>query len=235
MYKWLRKTIGRWLRSRLPIDGRFSYAQEGEDLVLARLFGHQPNSGFFVDIGAHHPVRYSNTYYFYRRGWTGLNVDALPGTSKLFKRMRPKDITVECGIGSKEGVLTYYSFDEPALNTFSEQEALEKNHPPYQLIDNIQLPVMTLAQMLDRNLPKGKEIDFMSVDTEGLDHEVIASNDWARYRPKVLLVELLNTKLEDLPVNPTAQLLQQHGYKIYAKTYNTFFFVAKEAASRWNI
>ncbi len=78
---WLRRA-GHWLRDYVPIGGQLSYAQEGEDLVLARLFGNQVESGFFVDIGAHHPVRYSNTYYFYRRGWTGLNVDALPGTAK---------------------------------------------------------------------------------------------------------------------------------------------------------
>lgn len=227
----LLRKVGRWLRGRLPVDGRLSYSQEGEDLVLARIFGNQAEPGFFVDIGAHHPVRYSNTYFFYRRGWTGLNVDALPGTAKLFQRMRPKDITIECGIGSAEGVLTYYAFDEPALNTFSELEAREKNRPPYRLIDQIQLPVMTLAQVLERNLPKGRTIDFMTVDTEGLDHEVIASNDWNRYRPKVVLVELLNTRLEDMPDNPTAQLLHEHGYKIYAKTYNTFFFVDKDAVA----
>jgi len=205
---WLRRA-GRWLRDHVPIGGQLSYAQEGEDLVLARLFGNQVESGFFVDIGAHHPVRYSNTYYFYRRGWTGLNVDALPGTAKLFRRMRPKDITVECGIGAKEGFLTYFAFNEPALNTFSEQEAAKKNHPPYHVINKLQLPVMTLAQLLDQRLPKGRMIDFMTVDTEGLDYEVIASNDWDRYRPKVLLVELLNTRLEDLLTNPTAQLLQK--------------------------
>lgn len=231
---WLRRA-GRWLRDYIPIGGQLSYAQEGEDLVLARLFGNQVESGFFVDIGAHHPVRYSNTYYFYRRGWTGLNVDALPGTAKLFRRMRPKDITVECGIGAKEGFLTYFAFNEPALNTFSEQEAAKKNHPPYHVINKLQLPVMTLAQLLDQRLPKGRAIDFMTVDTEGLDYEVIASNDWDRYRPKVLLVELLNTRLEDLLTNPTAQLLQKAGYHIYAKTCNTFFFVDTEAASQWNV
>lgn len=226
--------VGNWLRKYLPIGGRLSFSQEGEDLVLARLFENQTKSGFFVDIGAHHPVRYSNTYYFYRRGWTGLNVDALPGSAKLFRRMRPKDISVESGIGAKEGVLTYFAFNEPALNTFSEQEAAKKNHPPYHIINKVQLPIMTLAQLLDRHLPKDKAIDFMTVDVEGLDHEVIASNDWNRYRPKVLLVELLDTRFEDLSNHPTAQLLQQHRYKIYARTYNTFFFVDKEAVGPWN-
>jgi len=225
--EFLSRRAGQWLRNHLPIDGRISYAQEGEDLVLARLFEGRSLPGFFVDIGAHHPVRFSNTYYFYRRGWRGINVDALPGTAKLFQRMRPKDITVECGIGAKAGVMTYFAFNEPALNTFSEQEAEKKNHPPYRVINKIQLPVMTLTQLLDQYLPKNVKIDFMSIDTEGLDHEVVASNDWQRYRPRVLLVELLNTGLEDLPNNATAQLLQKVGYQIFAKTCNTFFFITE--------
>lgn len=96
-----------------------SYSQEGEDLVLARIFEElRITKGFFVDIGAHHPARFSNTNYFYRRGWRGINVDALPGTKKLFQRKRPRDITIECGVGSQEGVLKYFVFNEPALNTF---------------------------------------------------------------------------------------------------------------------
>src|SRR5437016_1307579 len=104
---WLR-CVGRWLRNRLPIGGRLSYAQEGEDLVLARILETNTSSGFFVDIGAHHPTRFSNTYYFYRRGWRGINVDALPGTASLFQRMRPRDVTVECGVGVQAGVMTYF-------------------------------------------------------------------------------------------------------------------------------
>ena len=207
-----------------------SYSQEGEDMVLARILGELGvTKGFFVDIGAHHPARFSNTYYFYRRGWRGINVDALPGTKKLFRRMRPRDITIECGVGSQEGVLKYFAFNEPALNTFSEQEAKKKDRPPYYIINTIQIPVVTLKQILDEHLPLGTKIDFMTIDAEGFDHEVISSNDWGRYRPRVILIELLNTGIENLDAHPTAQLLHSQNYRVFAKTYNTFFFVANEA------
>lgn len=217
------------IRNIVPI-GRLSYSQEGEDLVLARILGELGiTTGFFVDIGAHHPARFSNTYYFYRRGWRGINVDALPGTRKLFQRMRPRDITLECGVGSQAGVLKYFAFNEPALNTFSEQEAIKKDRPPYHIVETIQIPVVTLKQILDENLPSGTAIDFMTIDAEGFDHEIIISNDWARYRPRVLLVELLNTDIQNLDTNPTAQVLKSHNYRIMAKSFNTFFFVANEA------
>jgi FkbM family methyltransferase len=207
-----------------------SYAQEGEDLVLARILENlNILTGFFVDIGAHHPTRFSNSYYFYRKGWRGINVDALPGTKKLFERMRSRDINIECGVGSVSGTLKYFSFNEPALNTFSEKEAVKKNIHPYHIVETLEIPVVTLKQILDEHLPAGLPIDFMTIDAEGFDHEVISSNDWSLYRPRVILIELLNTEIEKLNSHPTSQLLHSHNYRAFAKTYNTFFFVANEA------
>jgi FkbM family methyltransferase len=224
---WLNKLSILFRNDVLP--GRLSYSQEGEDLVLARIFENlNVTTGFFVDIGAHHPTRFSNTYYFYRRGWRGINVDALPGTKKLFNQKRPRDITIECGVGAENGVLTYFLFNEPALNTFSESEANKKNVPPYRIVESLQIPVVTLKQMLDENLPHAERIDFMTIDAEGFDHEVISSNDWTRYRPRVVLVELLNASIENLGSHPTAQLLRANNYRIFAKSYNTYFFVENE-------
>ncbi|MHB1174508.1 MAG: FkbM family methyltransferase [Sulfuriferula sp.] len=224
--------LGNWLRNYIPL-GRLSYSQEGEDLVLARILGElKIMTGFFVDIGAHHPTRYSNTYYFYRRGWRGINVDALPGTKRLFDRMRRRDITIECGVGSHEGVLKYFAFNEPALNTFSEQEAEKKISPQYHIINTLQIPVVTLKRILDEHLPSGTKIDFMTIDAEGFDHEIISSNDWNLYRPRVVLVELLNTDIQNLETHHTAQILYRHNYRALAKTFNTYFFVANEAFPR---
>jgi FkbM family methyltransferase len=212
------------LRAIIPI-GRLSYSQEGEDLVLSRLLeGVKTRKGLYIDIGAHHPTRFSNTYYFYKRGWTGINVDACPGTAKLFKFLRPRDITIECGVGSEEGILTYYSFNEPALNTFSEQEAQKKISSKYKVINKHKVPVLTLKKILDENLPEGKIIDFMSIDVEGFDHEVVCSNDWIRYRPTIVAVELLNSSIEHVRLHPTAAILFEQKYKILAKTHNTYFF-----------
>lgn len=226
--KWI-SHLGSWLRNYVPI-GRLSYSQEGEDLVLARILGElKSTTGFFVDIGAHHPTRYSNTYYYYRRGWRGINVDALPGTKKLFQRVRPRDVTIECGVGEQAGVLRYFSFNEPALNTFSEEEAKKKERPPYHIINTLQIPVVTLKQILDENLPGNTAIDFLTIDVEGFDLEVISSNDWERYRPRVVLVELLNTEIQNIETHPAAQILCRHNYRVIAKTLNTCFFVANEA------
>ena len=236
---WIAKTglvrsLGKFLRNYIPF-GRVSYSQEGEDMVLARIFEMlEVSNGFFVDIGAHHPTRYSNTYFFYRRGWRGINVDALPGTERLFTRMRPRDITIECGIGTKTGLLTYYSFNEPALNTFSESEAERKNHSPYCIVETIQIQIKTLQKILDEHLPPDTGIDFLTIDVEGLDHEVVMSNDWSKYRPKVILVEMLASDLSKMNDHPTAQLLGGNGYHLIAKTHNTYFFVEAQSLLQLN-
>jgi len=222
------KRLITWLRDYIPI-GKLSYSQEGEDIILSRIFGSmQVRSGFFVDIGAHHPTRFSNTYYFYRRGWCGINVDSLPGTRKLFHRMRPRDITIECGVGLKEANTRYFVFNEPALNTFSIQEASKKAVPPYRIVNTLQVPVVTLKKILDEHLPAGMQIDFMTVDVEGFDHAVISSNDWSKYRPRIVLVELLDVAIQNVSTHPTAQVLIGQGYRMIAKTHNTYFFATNE-------
>lgn len=200
-----------------------SYGQDGEDLILDRLL-ERPDQGFYVDVGAHHPARFSNTFLFYKRGWRGINIDAQPGSMRAFARKRPRDINIECGVAGSAGRLSYFRFNEPALNTFDPEEARRKNHAPYRLIDTIEVEVQRLDALLQRHLPPSQKIDFLSVDVEGKDEEVLASNDWTRYRPRFILAETLRTDLLRLPDCPVVRLLSQVGYVPVCKAYNTTFF-----------
>jgi FkbM family methyltransferase len=200
-----------------------SYGQNGEDLVLDRML-ERKKLGFYVDVGAHHPVRFSNTYLFYRRGWRGVNIDALPGSMRLFRRHRPRDINIECGVAAREGTLAYFRFDEPALNTFSEAEAKLKDAPPYRLIDSVQVRVRPLRDILAESLPPGQAIDFMSIDVEGLDLEVLGSNDWGRFRPAIVLAETLRADVLELRAAPVVRLLAEAGYRPVAKAYDSVYF-----------
>lgn len=201
----------------------FCYGQDGEDLILDRLLERQPR-GFYVDVGAHHPVRFSNTYLFYKRGWCGLNIDAMPDSMKKFEQLRPRDINVECGVAGQAGKLLYHRFNEPALNTFNATEAEHKNKPPYHILDTVEVAVDRLDALLDRHMPAGQKIDFMSVDVEGKDEEVLQSNDWNRYRPRFVLAETLRTDMLNLKECPIVKFLCSVGYKPIGKAYNTSFF-----------
>src|SRR5581483_2050578 len=91
-------------------DHQECYSQEGEDLIASRLFDGKAN-GFFVDVGAHHPIRHSNTYLLYRRGWRGINIDATPGSMAAFRRLRPEDINIECLVANDPSSRRFYTFN----------------------------------------------------------------------------------------------------------------------------
>jgi len=203
------------------------FGQEGEDLILDRLMGGKAR-GFYVDIGAHHPIRFSNTHLFSKRGWYGINVDAEPGSMALFRKMRPRDVNIESGVGEKAGTMPFYRFDEPALNTFDAEEAALKNQPPYHITECVTVSVMRLDKILREHLPVACEIDFLSVDTEGMDLGVLKSNDWSCFRPRFVLAETLRTTIMQLTASPIGRLLLDVGYKPVAKTYNTAFFERME-------
>lgn len=179
---------------------RSSYAQDGEDIVFLSLIEGRPCPPFYVDIGAHHPVRFSNTYALHRRGWSGINIDAAPGSMAGFNLLRPGDINLEIGISATEGHADFYIFNEPALNTFNKETALavEAQHARYQVTAIKKIPTKPLRDILHQHAP-GKEIGLLTIDVEGLDLEVLKSNDWNQWRPKFIMVEDHNFE----PGNPT--------------------------------
>lgn len=202
-----------------------SYSQEGEDMILARLFEYQQN-GFYVDVGAHHPHRFSNTYYFYKKGWRGINIDAMPGSMKLFNKIRSKDINIEKPVSDKREMLTYYAFNEPALNGFSKEISEKRNDGNNYFIKfTKEIETVTLEEILDKNLPKGKSIDFLSIDVEGLDFKVLKSINFNKYKPKVILIEALETYSNDIENDEIYRYLKQTKYLLVAKTIYTNIFI----------
>ena len=216
----------RWFRTYV----KDSYSQEGEDMVLERFLEHKL-SGFYVDVGAHHPKRFSNTYRLYRRGWRGLNIDANPGSMTLFQHVRPKDINIEAAVSSVPQELTYYVFNEPALNTFKRDVALERAGGVYSIVKVVNITTVPLWQLLDQYVPVNTKIDLLTIDVEGLDFDVLRSNDWSRYSPEFILVECLGAStLEETSSDPVAQLLLGQHYSIVAKTMSTVLFRSTKSA-----
>jgi len=199
------------------------YSQEGEDILLNRIFGKQ-RDGFYVDVGAHHPRRFSNTNYFYKKGWRGINIDAMPGSMKVFQKLRSRDINLEMAVSEKEQILTYYMFNEPALNGFSKTISTEHQTEEYQIVNTITVSSLPLYQILIEHLPFEQNIDFLSVDVEGLDLKVLESNDWDKYQPKVILVEIINISLNSLINESIYQFLVSKGYFLFAKLIHTCIF-----------
>jgi FkbM family methyltransferase len=195
-----------------------AFSQEGEDLVLNRLFEGK-SSGFYIDVGAHHPHRLSNTYMFYLEGWRGINIDAAPGSMSIFKKLRPTDINLEVAISDKEEILEYHHFDKPALNGFSSELSLRRAASgAARFLHKTCIATQTLEAILDEHLPSGQQIDFLSVDVEGLDERVIRSSNWSKYRPAVVVCEDFPGKLiEDAITTPIARFLKSVEYDLFGK------------------
>jgi len=209
----------------MPEHANPSFSQEGEDILLQRLFENKA-TGFFIDVGAHHPTRFSNTYLFYLRGWRGINIDAMPGSMQAFDRLRPNDINIECAISDREEELTYFVFNKTALNTFSEEEALRKDGlRNYRIVERRIMKARTLARLLGEHMQDGQAIDFLSVDAEGMDLRVLKSLDWSKHKPHMILAEDLRSAPGEEGEIKT--YLQEKGYELFARTLNTLFFRSK--------
>ncbi|NQV76837.1 MAG: FkbM family methyltransferase [Lutibacter sp.] len=210
-----------------------SYSQEGEDMILKEIFRNN-NKGFYIDVGSHHPKRFSNTNYFYKNGWHGIYIDAMPGSMKIFNKMRKRDLNLEIAISDTKEILTYYEFKESAVNTFSKALADERiNLPQFGYLNSYEISTEKLSDIFDKYLLENMAIDFMSVDVEGFDLKALASNDWNKYRPTVILVEDIGFSVEHCSESEIYVFLKQKGYKIIAKTMNTLIFT--EETYNYNI
>ena len=140
------------------------YSQFGEDIALLSLL--KSTTGFYVDVGANHPQRYSNTQLLYERGWRGINIEPNRAAVGRFKRKRTRDITLCLGVGKEEGSRTYYRFSDPAYNTFS-REAAEALATKKWLspLPKEQVPVLPLATILNQHLPRALKIHLLNINS----------------------------------------------------------------------
>ncbi|OBF52862.1 hypothetical protein A5787_06980 [Mycobacterium sp. 852002-50816_SCH5313054-b] len=207
------------------VRGERSYSQEGEDRILDRIFASAPK-GFYVDVGAHHPMRFSNTYLFYRRGWRGVNIDAMPGSMRLFDKYRSRDTNIEAGIGATAETIPFYVFNEPALNSFDRELSESRDIGPYRIEKVIDVRVLPLREVLHDRLPRENMPSFLTVDVEGRDVEALQSNDWSAFRPTYVLAESVGTTIEEAMQGPMSSFMSSVGYRAIAKTANTVFYQA---------
>jgi FkbM family methyltransferase len=178
-------------------------------MILRHLVG-QKRHGFYVDIGAHHPFYLSNTFWFYRNGWRGLNVDALPGAMNSFNALRPRDINVEACLAHSDGTVV-----QLAVPTQTAEASCSPTSDPAS--KRIEMRSRSLASLLSEYMPPGVEIDFMSVDCEGLDEEILRGNDWERFKPNYLLVES-QAAFDAFGSSTLGVYLREQGYTPIAKS-----------------
>jgi hypothetical protein len=173
-----------------------------------------------VDVGAFHPYSGSNTFTLYNMGWRGINIDARPNSMIAFNKYRPEDINLEIGISKQESVLDFYYFDDNStMNSFS-KDYLESIGMMNYVNKILKVTTSPLKKILQNQPIPAEGIDYLNIDAEGLDLEVIHSNDFERFRPKIISVKVspIDT-VEHVSSNEIYKELERLGYACVAKNF----------------
>ena len=196
-----------------------NYSQSNEELILKEIFKNQ-KKGFYIDVGAHHPFRYSNTALLYKKGWNGINVEANISNMWLFNCFRRRDINLNYIVSNKTHPLVFYYFEESALNGILSKnrlKLLQKNGlTPFK---KKKFTPISLNRILELHLNEEKKIDLLSIDVEGHDFEVIQSLDLKKYFVKVILTELKENK------SKLNQHLKENGYRLFKREDRNLFYL----------
>lgn len=198
-----------FIRYYLFYRNRKTFSQFGEDLFIRKFFEDQ-NRGKYVDLGAFHPMRLSNTYLLYKSGWSGTNVDLNPITIDLFDIARSKDKNVCCLIGEENGLLknVYYE-DWSAANSLTENENLkEKKQMKTQTFENV----------------VNHDFDFLNIDLEGHDFEILKTINLKKFNPKLICIEILKNSSDKENI---FRFMNQNSF-IFIKNLGPSYFFKKE-------
>ena len=174
-----------------------SYSMDKEDLVIEGYFKNK-NKGFYVDVGCYHPLQRNNTMLLYQKGWRGINIDISDFSIKLFKFLRPDDFNLNVAVSNKEGEIDmFFQKKLSQLSTIKENSAKKAFQGN---ILNQKILSRKLTSILDECKYKDQKIDFLNIDAEGADFEVLQSLDFNKYSPELICIEVIEKDLENSDV-----------------------------------
>lgn len=212
-------------------QGKNSFSQCGEDLIVDFLFTCNGIShGSYLDIGAHHPTYYNNTFYFYRNGWTGVNIDPLRDNIELFNKQRRKDINLCAGIGDVTECRTFYRMMPRTLSTFDELTARRYSALGHRIDREEKIEFISVIDFIGR-VELGGKIDLLSIDIEGDEYSIIRDFVANGVSASVIICETVDyspSLSEGAKKMDVIEKICELGYKVYADTFINTIFVSKQ-------
>ena len=169
-----------------------SYSAFGEDVEIKKHFK-KNFKGFYVDVGCYHPIKANNTLLLHQRGWTGINIDINKLSIDLFNFCRPKDINLNLAISKKKIERVYYQKELSLLNSIKRKQAKAAFQGK---ILTKKIKSKSLNRVLELSKFKNQKIDFLDIDVEGADFEVLSSLNFKKYAPKLISIEIMPENLD---------------------------------------
>ncbi len=214
-------------------DAQASFSQCGEDRIIKFILDTlQVQKYRYLDIGAHHPRRLSNTYLFYRLGGSGVLIEPNQALASLISKVRPRDLCLNVGLaGEPHSSVPFYVMRSDTLSTFSKREAERMvSECGEEIVEVRAVEVRTPESVLAEHFSDG--LNLVSMDVEGLEMEILEGFDLRQYRPEVFCIETISYAVDGEGVKSTAlaPFMASHGYRIYADTYINTIFVDQ---ARW--
>lgn len=203
------------------------YSQNFEDVLLARCFANQDN-GFYVDVGAQHEEADSVTRHFYDSGWSGINIEPVSEFAEMFE-CRNRDQTICCAAGSQEGTMPMAVSLASGLSSFDQANAA-KTASMGLLTETRQIRIRPLNSILAELGLAEKNFEFLKVDVEGFELEVIKGIDLDRYRPRIVLCEVTepNTSNKTSDFDELCREIESYRYiKLYFDGLNQWWGAAE--------
>lgn len=198
-----------------------SYAQIGEDLIADYYLRNAILGGRYVDVGAGHPVHYSNTYHFYQHGWCGLCVEPLREFHEEYGLLRPRDMLCGEAAAGENGSRLISVFHPLELSTMVDATRAGYRAKGERFEEVRRVNCATLPNLMAR-LPG--PVDLLSVDVEGMELEVLASNNWQHHRPRLIIIETKRYKSRETQEPEVTAYLTAQGYARCADTgLNTLY------------
>jgi len=220
----------KWMRAVGSGKAKGHFGQYAEDVIVRKQFPKRKQDGRYLDIGAYHPFRFSNTAYLWMKGWSGVNVDANPKSIELFNSIRKGDTNICAAIVPQADIdqgLTEIELRLPrerdersgisATGTLDERIAEQG-----EMTDTLKVPAKSVQQIL--NASDLRNLDYLNIDVEGLDEQIIADFDFDSCQPKVITIEDYAPNLAAAATTPTAKRLEAHGYELFARMGPTSVF-----------
>lgn len=194
------------------------YSQFYQDMYLDNvIFSTKTKPGFFLDVGGNHPTYINNTYYFETKGWKGLAFEPQPAMNQLWKQERSTPC-LQIAIGEHEGKVEFNEYKENYMSGIS--HVVDFNG---QIESSYEVRCRALKDVLkEREI---KNIDFMSLDVEGYEYEVLKGIDFKQVNIYCIVIEN-NKGIES--EKRIRNLLLEQGYRLQARLWIDEIWIKKE-------